>query len=95
MITYEILQAYWWFLVSLLGGILVFLLGAMCFKKNKSAKTILCLIGVSMVVSTIASPIVLHQMGNFAVSLNDIEDTSAIFNSPFFNKILAPTLKLE
>ena len=26
MITYEILQAYWWFLVSLLGGILVFLL---------------------------------------------------------------------
>ena len=26
MITYEILQAYWWFLVSLLGGILVCLL---------------------------------------------------------------------
>ena len=26
MITYEILQSYWWFLVSLLGGILVFLL---------------------------------------------------------------------
>ena len=26
MITYSILQQYWWFLVSLLGGLLVFLL---------------------------------------------------------------------
>ena len=26
MFTYEFLQAYWWFIVSLLGGILVFLL---------------------------------------------------------------------
>ena len=26
MITYEFLQEYWWFLISLLGGLLVFLL---------------------------------------------------------------------
>ena len=26
MITYEFLQQYWWFLISLLGGLLVFLL---------------------------------------------------------------------
>ena len=26
MITYEFLQQYWWFLISILGGLLVFLL---------------------------------------------------------------------
>lgn len=26
MITYSFLQQYWWFIISLLGGILVFLL---------------------------------------------------------------------
>jgi len=26
MITYEFLQNYWWFIISLLGGLLVFLL---------------------------------------------------------------------
>ena len=26
MITYEFLQQYWWFLIALLGGLLVFLL---------------------------------------------------------------------
>ena len=41
MITYEFLQQYWWFLIALLGGILVFLLfvqgaNALIFLAGKS-----------------------------------------------------------
>lgn len=68
-------------------GILVFLLGAICFKNNKSAKTILCLIGLSMGVSMIVSPVVLHSMVSVAGSLEEISDPSAIFNSPLFNNL--------
>lgn len=68
-------------------GILVFLLGAICFKKNKSAKTILCLIGLSMGVSMIVSPVVLHSMVSMAGSLAEISDPSVIFNSPLFNNL--------
>ena len=68
-------------------GILVFLLGAICFKKNKSAKTILCLIGLSMGVSMIVSPVVLHSMVSMAGSLEEISDPSVIFNSPLFNNL--------
>ena len=68
-------------------GILVFLLGAICFKNNKSAKTILCLIGLSMGVSMIVSPVVLPSMVSVAGSLEEISDPSVIFNSPLFNNL--------
>ena len=43
MITYSFLQQYWWFIISLLGGILVFLLfvqgaNTMIFSLGKSAE---------------------------------------------------------
>ncbi|MGN0188731.1 MAG: hypothetical protein ACI395_04375 [Candidatus Cryptobacteroides sp.] len=40
--------------------IMVFLLGAICFKKSKTAKTILTLMGVGIAVSMVISPIAVH-----------------------------------
>lgn len=68
-------------------GILIFLLGAICFKSNKSAKTILCLIGLSMGISMIVSPVVLHGMVSIAGSLEEISDPSVIFNSSLFDNL--------
>ena len=51
-------------------GILVFLLGAICFKNNKSAKTILCLIGLSMGVSMIVSRSSQHGLRSRFVGRN-------------------------
>jgi len=47
---------------------LVFLLGAVCFKKNKIAKTIAILIGLSIASSAITSPIMVHVMANLSES---------------------------
>jgi len=41
-------------------GILVFTLGALCFKKSKAAKTILVLLALSMAVSMVSTPIMMH-----------------------------------
>jgi len=49
---------------------LIFLLGAICFKKNKVAKTILCLIAFSTIVSSIFSPLMIR--GSIEIT-NDIE----------------------
>lgn len=43
---------------------LIFLLGAVFFKKNKIVKTIAAIIGISIVASGISSPIMMHQLSN-------------------------------
>ena len=44
--------------------IMVFLLGALCFKRSKTAKTILTLMAVGIAVSLIVSPIAVHWFSN-------------------------------
>jgi len=63
---------------------LIFLLGAICFKKSKAAKTILVLIAFSMAMSSIMSPIMLHGMGQI---VNDADAINFITNKAgwFFN----------
>ena len=54
--------------------VLTFTLGAICFKKSKVAKTILCIFAVSMVLSTIGMIIVGHS-GTFYFNWFDQFDT--------------------
>lgn len=56
------------------GCILPFLLGALCFKKNKVVKTILCLMGVSIILSFAFAPLTNNLDSfdaNFFTSLGD------------------------
>jgi len=53
---------------DLIGTILVFLLGGLCFKKNPIAKTILVLIGFSILSSSIATPIVQNYFGDLSIT---------------------------
>jgi len=54
--------------------VLTFTLGAICFKKSKVAKTILCIFAVSMVLSTIGMIIIGHS-GSFYFNWFDQFDT--------------------
>lgn len=74
---------------------LVFLLGAVCFKKNKIAKTILVLLGFSMFASAVASPILLHSLSNLsdADSLQILADRlGAIVEHPVLIDTISDTL---
>lgn len=55
--------------------VLTFTLGAICFKKSKVAKTILCIFAISMVLSTIGMIIVGHS-GTFYFNWFDEFDTA-------------------
>lgn len=57
---YSCLVTPWMYMDDLAQGFLIFLLGALIFKSSKPAKTIGCLILLSMVLSMITTPIVLH-----------------------------------
>jgi len=58
---------------------LIFLLGAICFKKSKAAKTILVLIALSIISSSIMSPILFHGIGTIAIT-NDAEAIDFLTN---------------
>ena len=62
------------FFLDWVGSILVFVLGALCFKKSKVGKTILCLFAFSTVFSTIAMILVGHSGPTF-ISFFDFEAT--------------------
>ena len=56
------------------GSILIFVLGALCFKKSKVGKTILCLFAFSTILSTIAMILVGH-VGPTFIGFFDFETT--------------------
>lgn len=54
-----------WILWSfIIEGMLIFLLGALCFKRKKAPMTILCLFALSMIFSVVLSLVVYHFSGN-------------------------------
>ena len=57
---YSALSTPWMYMDDMAQGFLVFLLGALIFKSSKSAKTVGCLILLSIVLSMITTPIVMH-----------------------------------
>lgn len=71
--------------------ILIYLLGALCFKKNKVVKTMFAWIGVCIILSIFLSPLMLSLSGGIdmeainAVSNGDIEAASQIAEN-FINK---------
>ncbi|MBR4818192.1 MAG: hypothetical protein IKZ72_06090 [Bacteroidales bacterium] len=66
-------------------GILPFALGAICFKKGKAAKTILCLIGFNMLLSLIIAVIFKSvDMSNFETFFENLTADNAGFWVNFF-----------
>ena len=66
-----------WLLVDdRIQSILIFLLGALCFKTAKPAKTIGCLLIFSMLVSLITTPIILFGMMDKMKMLTDMNPDS-------------------
>ncbi|MGM9785538.1 MAG: hypothetical protein ACI3ZS_01690 [Candidatus Cryptobacteroides sp.] len=74
----------WLFIDNHISMILVFLLGAICFKRNKSAKTILAIVAVSMAVGMISGPLMLHYIAEQAGSLAQMDDPAILFGTSFF-----------
>lgn len=58
-------------------SILTFALGAICFKKSKAAKTILCVIAASMVVSSLCVPF----FGDMGIRLSILQDADSMIMS--------------
>lgn len=65
----------WMYIDDSIGSILIFVLGAICFKKNKSAKTILTLIVISMAASMFMTPFTLRI-------ITDANDPMSLMDSP-------------
>ena len=57
---YSSLATPWMYLDDIAQGFLIFLLGALFFKTSKAAKTVGCIIILSIAVSMITTPIVMH-----------------------------------
>lgn len=57
---YSSMASPWMYLDDIAQGFLVFLVGALIFKSSKPAKTVGCLILLSIVLSMITTPIVMH-----------------------------------
>ncbi|MBR4793583.1 MAG: hypothetical protein IK038_07955 [Bacteroidaceae bacterium] len=57
---YSSLACPWMYLDDIAQGFLVFLVGALIFKSSKPAKTVGCLILLSIVLSMITTPIIMH-----------------------------------
>ena len=80
---------------DLVGGILIFLLGALCFKTNKNVKTILTLIAISMGVSMISGPIVMWYISHYSGSGFEellVDPSSVLGLSLFKNSVLWDTI---
>ena len=80
---------------DLVGGILIFLLGALCFKTNKNVKTIITLIAISMGVSMISGPIVMWYISHYSGSGFEellMDPSSVLGLSLFKNSVLWDTI---
>lgn len=86
----EQLSSPWLYMDDFFGMTLPFLLGALVFKKNKAAKTILALIVISAALSIIAAPITAAWGKDLIVRINMTEGTaeiSELFNTWLFRNI--------
>lgn len=84
------LSSPWLYMDDFFGMTLPFLLGALVFKKNKAAKTILALIVISAALSIIATPITAAWGKDLIATINMTEGTAGIselFNSWIFRNI--------
>lgn len=91
------LRSPWLYIDDFFGITLPFLLGALVFKKNKAAKTILALMVIGSVASIIAAPITSIWGRNLIETINLAENRpemiSELFNSWLFrNIVLVDTL---
>lgn len=85
----------WLYIDDIIMTSLIFLMGAILFKKSKTAKTIFSFIAISMAISMIITPISGHFM-EIIRSVNIVEtadDVNALFGTwPFRNAALIDTI---
>lgn len=70
---------------DIIGSVLIFLLGAICFKNAKVVKTILFLMVISMAFSIIASPFITNYME--ALANNPTTTLDEFFSGGFFGNL--------
>lgn len=70
---------------DIIGSVLIFLLGAICFKNAKVVKTILVLMVISMAFSIIASPLITNYME--ALVENPTTSLDEFFSGGFFGNL--------
>ena len=73
----------WLYVDDMIGTCLIFLLGAVFFKKGKTVKTIMACIGLGIVVSIAATPI-MSSWTKEMIQLSSEQDLEAIFNFGIF-----------
>lgn len=74
--SFSMLSKPWLLIDDRIQSILIFLLGALCFKTSKPAKTIGCLLIFSMLVSLITTPIMLFGMMDKIKMMADLNPES-------------------
>ena len=76
---------------DIIGTMLVFLLGAICFKSAKTVKTILCLMALSTILSMIMTPFMSSYMQemitNPSISVEEIFGSRLFRNLPLIDTI--------
>mgnify|MGYP000037147490 CR=1 FL=1 len=74
-------ELFWGVAINTISWTLIFLLGALYFKKNKIGKTILVMILISMATSIITTPLTIHFGEGFINWLSDMDDPQRMLNS--------------
>lgn len=74
-------ELFWGVAINTISWSLIFLLGALYFKKNKIGKTILVMILISMATSIITTPLTIHFGEGFINWLSDMDDPQRMLSS--------------
>lgn len=77
----------WLYVDDIIGMFLVFITGAVIFKKSKTVKTILAYIGISLALGMIATPFATSAFQNLAsqsITIDTPEAVNALFNRAIF-----------
>mgnify|MGYP004507115483 CR=1 FL=1 len=82
----HIVSSPWLYLDDIFGASLPFLLGALIFKRNKTAKTILSLIGISIILSILSAPLT-NNLFETSFENVDIFETDIFSNMPLIDTI--------
>lgn len=79
----------WLYVDEVLCVSLPFLLGAICFKKGKTVKTFLAMAALSMLISIMASPLMMAITNNLLQAAGgDEEAMKMVFESGFYNNLI-------
>ena len=78
----------WLYVDELLCVSLPFLLGAICFKKGKTAKTFLAMAAFSMALSMLMTPLMMAMVSKFAMAASEEEAMKMMFESGFYNNLI-------